>query len=148
MHLPSSDVLLVLRTSQHLCGYLRKHAAQLMDKHVNTRSIWAERPHKPHLIPFLKYEKRPQSQAGEKELEVTWHVNDGSHSRLNQYVNKGEKRSLKRLLNSIESYLNSSGKYFQPKFLFLSCDSEKCGHEQNENSESLLLGTNCKYLTA
>lgn len=49
VHLPGSDmVLLVLGTSHHLSGYLRPHAAQLMDKCVNMRSIWFERPHKPH----------------------------------------------------------------------------------------------------
>lgn len=59
MHLPGSDTArLVLGTSHHLSGYLRPHAAQLMDKCVNMRSIWAERPHKPHLIPSwaLKYQ--------------------------------------------------------------------------------------------
>lgn len=73
VHLPRSDtVLVVLGTSHHLSGYLRPHAAWLMDKCVNMRSIWTERPHKPHLISFwaLKYEKCPeymsQIQAGKK----------------------------------------------------------------------------------
>lgn len=78
VHLPGSDMVpLVLGTSHHLSGYLRPPAAQLMDKCVNMRSIWAERPHKPHLIPFwaLKYQSVSQCAL---QIQMYGVVNDGS----------------------------------------------------------------------
>lgn len=90
VHLPGSDTVpSVLGTSHHLSGYLRPRATQLMDKCVNIRSIWAERPHKPHLIPFwaLKYQsvhttcyrsKCRKKGCATRNTELTWHVNDGS----------------------------------------------------------------------
>lgn len=107
VHLPSSDTApVVLGTSHHLSGYLRPRAAPLMDKCVNIRSIWAERPHKPHLIPVwaLKYEKCPQYmlriQAGKKlynkiygvNMACEWGLQVSPHSRLNRYLYKRKTR--------------------------------------------------------
>lgn len=80
VHLPGSETARWVLGTSHRSGYLRPHAAQLMDKCVNMRSIWAERPHKPHLIPSwaLKYQSIHSTRYRSKSRKIAvWNKKDG-----------------------------------------------------------------------